>query len=136
MIVRCESQNDNRDYYIINDANNLDELKNYADKNLPIKCLKISETKLRRIFLDIGIEVNVYLNNYLWYSDVTSYYYLMSEDQAEEIEKANCTNCYNNTEWAGCFRGYKKGEGMKFFNYKEKLLKNARKGFFSWLFNN
>lgn len=134
MIVRCESQNDNRDYYIINDANNLDELKEYADKNLPIKCLKISETRLRRIFLDVGIEVNMYLNNYLWYSDVTNYYYLMSEDQADEIQKTNCTNCLNNSNWAGCFLGYKNNKvDMNCVDY-EQPSKKVNKGFFNWLF--
>ena len=134
MIVRCESQNDNRDYYIIKDANNLDELKKYADKNIPIKCKKIRWTRLRKIFLDTGIEVNMYLNNYLWYSDVTDYYYLMSEDEADEVEKVNCTDCRNNTDWGGCFKGYKKFEGIKCENYKEKP-KKTRKGFFSWFRN-
>jgi NTP pyrophosphatase (non-canonical NTP hydrolase) len=120
MIIRCETQND-YDRFYIPDKNSLDELKEYAENNMPIKCYKLGCRSKYSIYLEEELkEVYLYLNNYLHYYNVLGY--LMTEDEYEKIQEEQCKKCKNYSYNWGCNNCYEKSKNDICLNFEEEIV--------------
>lgn len=120
MIVKCEAQN-RIDYFYIKDCNSLDELKDYAKNNIPIKCLELWYQSFSDVYIrDKAKEVYLYLNNYLYYTDVSNKYYLMFQKEIDDIYYTQCKKCKYRDDVLVC--KYKRdGNFNQCLNFKEKF---------------
>ncbi len=123
MFIKCISDN-NRDMFYLPDFNKLDDIKEYADKNMPIKCFKVKWSRKRTIFIkEDYTSVYLYLSNYLHYYKINGY--LMLEKQYEKIHNGLCEQCKNYSFSYGCLDIYKKEENTdNCLNY-DKRIKNT-----------
>lgn len=105
MLIRCESNNNSDDFYLP-EFNSLDEIKEYANNNIPIKCYKafyVEGNGQVRITNEMRVTY-LYLNNYLHYYDITKHYGLMTRETYNKASKTYCSKCkYKNiNRFWGC----------------------------------
>lgn len=118
MIIRCETNNDWNRFYLP-DINSMQELKEYADKNIPVECYMLGGRHRHSIYLEEDMRfVHLYLNNYLQYYEITAY--ILTEEKLDKINKTVCLNCYNNHDYDLCCKYIKEELGCK--NYIEKPI--------------
>lgn len=89
---------------------------------MPIKCYELQKDDLGLIYIiDFIKEVYLYLNNYLYYKDVSNLYYLKTEKEIEQIEKKYCKNCihYSNS-YFDCRYVFRENRLNKCSNFQER----------------
>jgi hypothetical protein len=134
MIIRCETNNDYNRFYLP-DITTMEELKKFADKNIPIKCYMLGGRYKYRIYLidDMRL-VHLYLNNYLQYYEIRGY--IFDEKELDELDKNICSNCKHNKEGcsftceyeevdSGC-KNYQEKQMSKFKKFISKLIKKIK----------
>lgn len=135
IIIQCETSNA-FDLFYIPDKNTLDELKEYAENNMPIKCFYIYNFEKRYIVeYDTLKEVYLYLNNYLYYKDISEHCTLMKEIEFNNFHNNQCNLCYKDdyNYGLGCSLDiiYDSINGHRCNNFrKKKVLK-----FIEWIKN-
>jgi len=94
MLIRCETSNNYNRFYISN-INTMQELKEYADKNIPLECYMLDGRYKHSIYLDKEMTlVHLYLNNYLQYYEI--YGYIFNQEELNNVHKTICCNCLYN----------------------------------------
>jgi hypothetical protein len=119
MIIGCETQND-CDRFYIPDKNSLDELKEYAKNNMPIKCYYVNRIRKRCIVIENNLkEVHLYLNNYLFYKDISDYYILLTQKEFDNFYSSQCKLCYKNKYSCSLRCNFDPGDNFKCNNYEK-----------------
>jgi len=111
----------------------MEELKEYADKNIPIECYMLHGRSMGSIYIkDDMTFVHLYLNNYLQYYEIDGY--LLNQKEINYIHKNICKNClYSEYNYDLDCRYIKDREGCKnyfitpesMFMYYVKRIYNA-----------
>ena len=97
MFIRCETNNKWDRFYIPN-IETMKDLKEYADKDMPIECYKLTFNHFGDIyFKEENQLVHLYLNNFLYYKQIEIS--MMSESEWELLYKNNCKNCTHNSSY-------------------------------------
>ncbi|GAA4879190.1 hypothetical protein GCM10023310_69150 [Paenibacillus vulneris] len=117
--IRCEDTRGNYERFVIPDVNTIDELKEYADKNLPIKCFRMGSRHKSAIYIEEEFEtVYLYLNQYAFYKQIHPY--IMRKDEFERLTVTQCTTCALESRDYGWYCSFKNSES-DCSNYEKKI---------------
>ncbi|GED72318.1 hypothetical protein BRE01_60200 [Brevibacillus reuszeri] len=124
LLIEC----DGYDRYLVKEVDNLDELREYSQKNLPIKCYELGHRYKKGIYLfEELFEESVYLSNYKSVYEISGL--LMDDQEFDELENSVCLNC----KWCeSTFRAtweckYIPLEDGSCKKYEEKILSKIKK---------
>ena len=113
----------------------MEELKGYADKNIPIECYMLHGRSMGSIYIkDDMTFAHLYLNNYLQYYEIDGY--LLNQKEINEIHNNVCKNClYNEYNYNLDCIYIKDGEGCKnYFMTPENMFMYYAKSIYNALF--
>jgi hypothetical protein len=128
MFIRCESDNGSDRFYLPN-FNELDELKEYAENNMPIKCYLLNTRHCYSIFLsDEMTPIYLYLNNFLYYREIYNLY-LMTTKEYNNLYLEQCQYCHLKNYDFGLQCIYEKDDDLKCINFKKEF------SFIEWIKN-
>lgn len=133
MLITCVTSNGYENKFYLPSINSIDELKEYADKNIPIKCFEAYHMTCNDVFIKEALkECYVYLNNYMYYKVTDDKYNVLTYKENNFLVKTYCNNC-SNTNSYGCLKFYNKSEDLscknfeKCFSFKEWFKNMFRK---------
>lgn len=123
LIISCKKSSGGVDHYVLPEMESIEQVREYARKELPIECYSTFYIHKRNILeADCFRKCFVYLNNYISFSDVTTTYFTMFEDDVKRLQKEKCNTCKNKDNIFGCSIGYKQGEELiDCLNYEENI---------------